>query len=56
MSTERYDVIVVGSGAGGSAVAYRLTQAGKRVLLLEKGGHLPRDGSTLDVKTVSTLR
>lgn len=52
MSTEHYDVIVVGSGAGGSAVAYRLTQAGKRVLLLEKGGHLPRDGSTLDVKTV----
>jgi len=52
MSTEHYDVIVVGSGAGGSAVAYRLTQAGKRVVLLEKGGHLPRDGSTLDVKTV----
>ncbi len=52
MSAERYDVIIVGSGAGGSAVAYRLTQSGKRVLLLEKGGHLPRDGSTLDVKTV----
>lgn len=52
MSTDRYDVIIVGSGAGGSAAAYRLTQSGKRVLLLEKGGHLPRDGSTLDVKTV----
>lgn len=52
MSTQEYDVIIVGSGAGGSAVAYRLTQAGKRVLMLEKGSHLPRDGSTLDVKTV----
>ena len=52
MSTERYDVIIVGSGAGGSAAAYRLTQSGKRVLLLEKGDYLPRDGSTLDVKTV----
>jgi len=52
MSTEQYDVIIVGSGAGGSAAAYRLTQSGQRVLLLEKGGHLPRDGSTLDVKTV----
>jgi choline dehydrogenase-like flavoprotein len=52
MDNEHYDVIVVGSGAGGSAVAHRLTKAGKRVLLLEKGGRLPRDGSTLDVKTV----
>ncbi len=47
-----HDVIIVGSGAGGSAAAYRLIKAGKRVLVLEKGGVLPRDGSTLDVKTV----
>jgi choline dehydrogenase-like flavoprotein len=52
MSSERYDVIVVGSGAGGAATAYRLAKAGKRVLVLEKGDHLPRDGSTLDVKQV----
>lgn len=49
---ERYDVIVAGSGAGGSAAAYRLVLAGKRVLLLEKGHRLPRDGSTLDVTEV----
>jgi choline dehydrogenase-like flavoprotein len=47
-----HDVIIVGSGAGGSAAGYRLIKAGKRVLILEKGGFLPRDGSTLDVKTV----
>jgi choline dehydrogenase-like flavoprotein len=47
-----YDVIVIGSGAGGSAVAFHLTQTGKRVLLLEKGLALPRDGSTLDVGRV----
>lgn len=52
MTAKKYDVIVVGSGAGGSAVAYQLTQANKQVLLLEKGSHLPRDGSTLDVKSV----
>jgi choline dehydrogenase-like flavoprotein len=46
------DVIVVGSGAGGAAAAYRLIKGGHRVLLLEKGGVLPRDGSTLDVKAV----
>jgi choline dehydrogenase-like flavoprotein len=47
-----FDVIVVGSGAGGSAATYRLVTAGLRVLLIEKGQPLPKDGSTLDVKTV----
>jgi choline dehydrogenase-like flavoprotein len=52
MSSERYDVIIVGSGAGGAAVAYKLARAGKRVLMLEKGRQLPRDGSTLDTRQV----
>jgi choline dehydrogenase-like flavoprotein len=49
---ETFDVIVVGSGAGGAATGYALANAGKRVLMLEKGGFLPRDRSTLDVKQV----
>ena len=52
MNDNTYDTIIVGSGAGGSAAAYNLVQAGQQVLVLEKGGVLPRDGSTLDVKTV----
>ena len=44
-----YDALIIGSGAGGSAAAYQLARAGRRVLLLEKGRELPRDGSTLDV-------
>jgi len=47
-----YDAIIIGSGAGGSAAAYQLTQMGKRVLLLEQGQALPLDGSTLDVGKV----
>ena len=49
---DQYDVIVVGSGAGGASTAYRLVNAGKRVLLIEKGPFLPRNASTLDVKQV----
>ena len=49
---EQFDFIIIGSGAGGSAAALGLVRAGKRVLMLEKGGHLARDGSTLDVKQV----
>lgn len=47
-----FDAIIVGSGAGGSAAAYYLVQSGRRVLLLERGPELPRDGSTLDVEQV----
>ena len=52
MSPHQYDAIVVGSGAGGAAAAYRLAMAGLQVLLLEKGNHLPSDGSTLDIGRV----
>jgi choline dehydrogenase-like flavoprotein len=52
MSPQRYDAIVIGSGAGGAAAAYRLVLAGLRVLVVEKGGHLPTDGSTLDIRRV----
>ncbi|MCA8966569.1 MAG: GMC family oxidoreductase [Planctomycetes bacterium] len=38
------DVAVVGSGAGGSVVAYHAARSGARTLLLERGPHLhPRD-------------
>jgi choline dehydrogenase-like flavoprotein len=40
---ERYDVIVVGTGAGGGTLARHLAPSGKRILLLERGGWLTRE-------------
>ena len=37
--SERFDVVVVGSGAGGGVVAGELADRGRRVLLLELGPH-----------------
>jgi len=38
-----YDVIIVGSGAGGATLAHRLAPTGKRILVLERGDWLPRE-------------
>ena len=38
-----YDVIVIGSGAGGGTLVHRLAPSGKRVLLLERGDWLARE-------------
>ena len=50
--TDAFDAIIVGSGAGGAAAAYRLAEAGRKILVLEKGERLPLDGSTLDARIV----
>ena len=49
---EHYDVIVIGSGAGGGTLAHRLAPLGKRVLLLERGGYLPRERDNWDSDAV----
>ncbi|HXV34134.1 MAG TPA: GMC family oxidoreductase [Gaiellaceae bacterium] len=41
--TDSYDVVIVGSGAGGGTLARHLAPSGKRILLLERGGWLPRE-------------
>ena len=38
-----HDAVIVGSGAGGGALAWRLAAAGWRVLVLEKGPRYSRD-------------
>jgi choline dehydrogenase-like flavoprotein len=42
-TNNRYDVIIIGSGAGGGTLARHLAPTGKRTLILERGGWLPRE-------------
>ncbi len=50
--TEHYDVIIIGSGAGGGTLAYRLAPTGLKILLLERGGYLPREPENWDANEV----
>jgi choline dehydrogenase-like flavoprotein len=40
---EHYDVIVIGSGAGGGTLTHALAPTGKKILLLERGRWYPRE-------------
>src|SRR4051812_23641521 len=42
-ATDHYDVIIVGTGAGGGTLAHTVAGSGKRVLLLHRGDFLPRE-------------
>jgi choline dehydrogenase-like flavoprotein len=53
MSTsQHYDVVIIGTGAGGGTLAHRLAPTGKRILILERGGYLPREPDNWDSKAV----
>ena len=46
--TEEYDVIVIGTGAGGGTLAHTIAPSGKKILLLERGNFLPREMANWD--------
>ena len=45
---EHYDVIIIGTGAGGGTLAHTLAPTGKKILLLERGDFLPREMENWD--------
>jgi choline dehydrogenase-like flavoprotein len=49
---DHYDVIIIGTGAGGGTLAHKLAPSGKRILLLERGGYLPREPENWDSREV----
>jgi len=42
-ANHHYDVIIIGTGAGGGTLAYRMAPSGKKILLLERGDFVPRE-------------
>ena len=49
---ESYEVVIVGSGAGGGTAAYAFARAGVRTLLLERGDFLPQEDENWDAQAI----
>ena len=52
MPSERYDVVIIGTGAGGGTVARALADAPARILLLERGRFVPLEPENRDPAAV----
>ena len=52
-NSNHYDVIIIGTGAGGGTLAYRLAPSGKKILLLERGDYVPREKDNWSTKAVN---
>src|SRR5262249_12784585 len=49
---KRFDVIIIGSGAGGGTLAGQLAPSGKNILILERGDWLKREAQNWDATAV----
>ncbi len=55
MST-RYDIVIVGSGAGGGTMALALAETGARILIVERGGFVPQEPENWNPEAVWKAR
>ena len=51
-AANHYDVIIIGTGAGGGTLAWALAPTGKRVLLLERGDFVRREPQNWSTRSV----
>ena len=52
MRTERYDVVIIGSGAGGGTMVHALADCPVRILLLERGDFVPQEAENWNPEAV----
>lgn len=50
--TNQYDIIIIGTGSGGSTMAHKLAPTGKKILILERGGFIPKEKQNWDPQEV----
>ena len=53
MDNGDYDFIIIGSGAGGGTLAYRLAPSGKKILLIERGPYVRREKDNWNSRAVN---
>ena len=51
---KKYDVIIIGTGAGGGTMALKLAPTGKQILILERGQFLPKEVDNWNQREVYT--
>jgi choline dehydrogenase-like flavoprotein len=52
-ASTHYDLIIIGSGAGGGTLFHRLAPSGKKILLLERGDYVPREIDNWNTRAVN---
>jgi choline dehydrogenase-like flavoprotein len=50
-----FDIIIIGTGSGGSTIAHKLARSGKKILILERGGFIPKEKENWDAHEVVTV-
>src|SRR5215218_7691344 len=53
MNNEHYDVIIIGTGAGGGTLAFKLAATGKKILVLERGNYVRREKENWSTRAVN---
>jgi choline dehydrogenase-like flavoprotein len=53
MASNHYDVIIIGTGAGGGTLLSRLAPTGKKILVLERGDFVPREAENWSPRAVN---
>jgi choline dehydrogenase-like flavoprotein len=50
--THHYDIVIIGSGAGGGTIAHALSRSGARILVVERGDFVPQEAENWDPEAV----
>ncbi|MBA3640271.1 MAG: GMC family oxidoreductase [Acidobacteria bacterium] len=53
--SEHFDIVIIGSGAGGGTMAYALAETGARILIVERGDFVPQEVENWDPDAVWRL-